>query len=104
LTQPARRRRQKQDEFLRDDILQVRALALCFYVLRDSTGLYLIDGGFVGARYLLARALRRRGWNREPVRGIIVTHGHLDHILNVASLARESGGSRWKVLFQDAMR
>ena len=24
----------------------------------------------------------------EPIRGIIVTHGHLDHILNVAPIAR----------------
>ena len=78
-------------EFVRDDMLQVRAPALCFYVLRDANGLYLIDGGFIGGRYLLARALRRRGWNQEPIRGIIVTHGHLDHILNVASLAKDSG-------------
>jgi glyoxylase-like metal-dependent hydrolase (beta-lactamase superfamily II) len=78
-------------EFARNDILQVRAPALCFYVLRDANGLYLIDGGFIGGRYLLDRALRRRGWNQEPIRGIIVTHGHLDHILNVASLAKDSG-------------
>jgi glyoxylase-like metal-dependent hydrolase (beta-lactamase superfamily II) len=78
-------------EFVRNDMLQVRAPALCFYVLRDANGLYLIDGGFIGGRYLLARALRRRGWNQEPIRGIIVTHGHLDHILNVASLAKDSG-------------
>ena len=76
---------------MRDDMLQVRAPALCFYVLRDSNGLYLIDGGFIGGRYLLARALRRRGWEQEPIRGIIVTHGHLDHILNVASIANDSG-------------
>jgi glyoxylase-like metal-dependent hydrolase (beta-lactamase superfamily II) len=81
---PAKRRE-------RDDILRVRAPALCFYVLRDSNGLYLIDGGFIGGRYLLASALRRRGWNQEPIRGIIVTHGHLDHILNVASIAKDSG-------------
>jgi glyoxylase-like metal-dependent hydrolase (beta-lactamase superfamily II) len=73
------------------DILQVRAPALNFYVLRDAFGLYLIDVGFIGGRLLLRRALRRRGWEGEPIRGIIVTHGHLDHILNVAATARESG-------------
>jgi glyoxylase-like metal-dependent hydrolase (beta-lactamase superfamily II) len=73
------------------DILRVQAPALNFYVLRNSTGLYVLDGGFIGGRWLLRRALRRRGWGEEPIRGIIVTHGHLDHILNVAPLARETG-------------
>jgi glyoxylase-like metal-dependent hydrolase (beta-lactamase superfamily II) len=73
------------------DVLQVRAPALNFHVLRDASGLYLLDAGFVGGRFLLRRALQRRGWEREPIRGIIVTHGHLDHILNVAIIARETG-------------
>jgi len=73
------------------DILQVRAPALNFYVLSDQSGLYLLDVGFIGGRSLLRRALRRRGWEREPIRGIIVTHGHLDHILNVAAIVRETG-------------
>lgn len=74
-----------------DDILQVRAPALCFYVLRGDDGLYVIDGGFVGGRALLRRAFRRRGWDQLPIRGILVTHGHLDHVLNVSRLAREFG-------------
>jgi len=76
---------------LHADILQVRAPALNFYVLRDASGLYLIDAGFIGGRFLLRRALRRHGWLGQPIRGIIVTHGHLDHILNVAALALETG-------------
>ncbi len=39
----------------------------------------------------MRRALRSRGWECEPIRGIIVTHGHLDHILNVSDIARETG-------------
>jgi len=76
---------------LHTDLLQVRAPALNYYVLRDPSGLYLLDAGFVGGRFLLQRALRRRGWEREPIRGIIVTHGHIDHILNVSDIARETG-------------
>ncbi len=74
---------------LGDSLLAVRAPAVVHYVLRDASGLYLLDAGFVGGPALLRRALRRRGWEDEPIRGIIVTHGHLDHILNVAALARE---------------
>ncbi len=73
------------------DLLQVRSFGVNFYVLRDRAGLYLIDCGFMGARYLLRKALLRKGWEREPVIGIIVTHGHLDHILHVSKIAAETG-------------
>lgn len=76
---------------MRDDLLQVRSLGINFYVLRDSDGLYLIDCGFIGGRALLRRALQRRAWNHLPIIGIIVTHGHLDHILNVSSIAADTG-------------
>lgn len=74
-----------------DDLLQVRTFGACFYVLRESSGLYLIDTGFIGGPSALAHALRQRGWAQEPIRGIILTHGHLDHVFNVASIARASG-------------
>lgn len=72
-------------------MVQVRSPGVCFYVLRDSAGLYLLDGGFIGGRRFLTQALRLHGWENEPIRGIILTHGHLDHIFNVAALARDSG-------------
>lgn len=73
------------------DLLQVRTPGVNFHVLKDADGLVLLDAGFIGARPLLARSLRRRGWEHLPIVGIVVTHGHLDHILNVAKLARETG-------------
>lgn len=76
---------------LREDLLQIRAPALNFHVLRDASGLYLLDAGFIGGRVFLQRALRRHGWEGERIRGVIVTHGHLDHILNVAPVARRTG-------------
>jgi glyoxylase-like metal-dependent hydrolase (beta-lactamase superfamily II) len=76
---------------MQDDLLQVRSLGVNFYVLRDSKGLYLIDGGFIGGRHHLRRTLMKRGWDSERIVGIIVTHGHLDHILNIGGLTEETG-------------
>ncbi|MEM0895935.1 MAG: MBL fold metallo-hydrolase [Verrucomicrobiota bacterium] len=61
------------------------------YVLRDGEELFLLDAGFIGGRTLLRRALRRTGWQERWIKGIIVTHGHLDHILNVGRFAEEFG-------------
>lgn len=76
---------------LREDLIQVRNHGVCFYVLRDGGSLYLLDSGFIGGAACLDRALARRGWAGIPIRGIILTHGHLDHILNVAELVRRYG-------------
>ena len=73
------------------DLLTVRSPFVNFHVLRDDAGLYLLDAGFIGGRRLLSRELKRHEWDREPIRGIILTHGHLDHILNVESISRETG-------------
>ena len=73
------------------NLLQIRSLMVNFHVLRDASGLYLLDAGFMGGRSPLRRELARAGWQREPIRGIVVTHGHLDHILNVGRIARETG-------------
>lgn len=74
-----------------DDIAQVRGPGVSFYVLRDRDDLYLIDGGFLGGVTLLQRELKRIGWNGLGIRGILLTHGHLDHTLNLVSLQRLYG-------------
>jgi glyoxylase-like metal-dependent hydrolase (beta-lactamase superfamily II) len=74
-----------------DDLLAVPAPLVTFHVLKDEGGLYLIDTGFVGGPWLLARALKKRGWDHLPVRGILLTHGHLDHALNAVPFAKKYG-------------
>ncbi len=76
---------------MRDDLLAVRTPWVNFHVLRDGNGLILIDAGFIGGKKRLYQALRQRGWEHLPIRGILITHGHLDHILNIAALAEETG-------------
>ncbi len=73
------------------DVIPVRSPWVSFHVLKDAEGLYLLDAGFIGGTRLLKKALWRQGWDREPIRGIILTHGHLDHILNVAAIAKQTG-------------
>ena len=75
---------------LRDDLLPVRNYGVCFYVLRDGDSLYLLDSGFIGGPACLDRVLADRGWSEIPIRGIILTNGHLDHILNVAAFAHRN--------------
>ena len=76
---------------IRPDLLQIRAPAINFYALRAEDGIYLIDAGFIGGQLLLERALARAQWRGNRIRGIIVTHGHLDHILNVRKVAARHG-------------
>ena len=71
------------------NILQIRTRFVCFYVLRDGDGLYLIDTGFLGGMRSLKRGLKERGWEDLPVRGVFLTHGHLDHVFNVSAVLRE---------------
>jgi len=74
-----------------DDLLAVHSCGVWFYVLRDGAALYLIDTGFLGGKRALDRALQDRGWQGLPIRGILLTHGHLDHLFNVEPFARRDG-------------
>ncbi|MEO6846323.1 MAG: MBL fold metallo-hydrolase, partial [Chthoniobacterales bacterium] len=74
-----------------NDILQVRTPGVSFYVLRWEKGLYLIDAGFIGGLWFLKRVLGSQGWSHLPICGILLTHGHLDHVLNVSSLMKTTG-------------
>jgi glyoxylase-like metal-dependent hydrolase (beta-lactamase superfamily II) len=71
------------------DLLIVRTFIVQFFVLRDGDDLYLIDTGFIGGMRALEKALITRGWHTLPIRGILLTHGHLDHVLNAPALAKK---------------
>lgn len=73
------------------NLLIVRTWIVQFFVLRDGDELYLIDTGFIGGRRALRCALIARGWDKLPIRGILLTHGHLDHVCHAPALAQEHG-------------
>jgi len=76
---------------MHEDLAQVRSLGVNFYILRDAEGLYLIDCGFIDGIRKLKDTLLEKGWDKLPIVGVIVTHGHLDHILNVKKIADKYG-------------
>jgi glyoxylase-like metal-dependent hydrolase (beta-lactamase superfamily II) len=74
-----------------ENVLAIRGIGVTFYALKDGERLYLVDAGFVGGAALLRRKLKQRGWEKLPIAGILLTHGHLDHVLNATKIASESG-------------
>ena len=80
-----------KSQLIYPDLLQINSFGVSFYALKDRASLYLIDGGFIGGIAKLRSALKAVGWDKIPIKGIILTHGHLDHILNIGRLAEETG-------------
>ena len=57
----------------------------------DGRGAVLLDAGLVGERGRIRRGLARRGLGMPDLKAILLTHGHLDHVGNLAWAKAESG-------------
>jgi len=71
--------------------LALRNGIVTFHLLRDRTGLYLIDGGFLGAIARIEEILSGLEHDFSDIRAVVLSHGHLDHTLNVAEIKRRTG-------------
>ncbi|MGY8641398.1 MAG: MBL fold metallo-hydrolase [Verrucomicrobiales bacterium] len=74
-----------------EDILQIRGLVVHNYVLLEPDGgVILLDGGFLGnAIGRIDKTLKNHNRSlKDDVRAILLTHGHIDHTLNIAALKR----------------
>lgn len=80
---------------VRPNLLQLHSPGVKFFVLRTDDRLAVVDSGFIGGRAHLFHALEKVGWAKLPITNILVTHGHLDHILNVGRLAKKTGAKIW---------
>ncbi|MCH9641660.1 MAG: MBL fold metallo-hydrolase [Actinomycetia bacterium] len=58
---------------------------------RDGDGVMLIDAGFPGSRADVVDSLDQLGFGVQDVRGILLTHAHIDHFGSAIWFAREHG-------------
>lgn len=69
----------------------IRGVMSVCHLLVDGPDAWMLDTGMVGEPVLIRRLLRRLGLGPRPVRGILLTHGHLDHAGNLAALKEWTG-------------
>ncbi len=70
---------------------QLRGFLVHFHVLWDENGVTLIDGGFIGGVKKIEQSLQKNGFEWSDVKALILTHGHLDHTLNLSRIQSLSG-------------
>ena len=69
----------------------IRGVMSVCHLLVEGEDAWLLDTGMVGEPVLVRRLLRRLGLSPRSVRGILLTHGHLDHAGNLAALKEWTG-------------
>jgi glyoxylase-like metal-dependent hydrolase (beta-lactamase superfamily II) len=61
------------------------------HLLVDGDEAWMLDTGMVGEPALIRRRMRQLGLGPKSIRGILLTHGHLDHAGNLAWLKEWTG-------------
>lgn len=78
------------------DCLQLRGRVVHCYALLDTETITLIDSGFLTMTPdRIAVELEKAGRDILQVTRILLTHGHIDHTLNVAKLKGITGAEVW---------
>lgn len=72
-------------------IYPVRGVMSVCHLLVEGGDAWLLDTGMVGEPALFRRLLARLGLAPSSIRGILLTHGHLDHAGNLAALKEWTG-------------
>lgn len=61
------------------------------YLIDDDTGVTLVDAGLPRMWPMVVEALHARGRTPADVQGLVLTHGHFDHVGFAARIQREWG-------------
>jgi len=65
------------------------------YVVEDDDGVTLVDAGFPRTWALVRRCLGARGRSASEIKGLVITHGHFDHLGFASRLQRSYGVPVW---------
>jgi glyoxylase-like metal-dependent hydrolase (beta-lactamase superfamily II) len=65
------------------------------YVIEADTGVLLVDAAYPRTWRLVERALTSLGGSPSDIRGLVITHGHFDHVGFATRLQREHGVGVW---------
>ncbi len=73
------------------NIFQISGVYVNFHLIAWNNDLVLIDGGFLGDFEKLEKQLKQINKTFSDINLIIMTHGHLDHTLNITRIKQLSG-------------
>ena len=66
-------------------LLTIRGvMGVCHLLVDEAGDAVLLDTGLIGEKGQIRRRLRERGLGPENVKAILLTHGHIDHVGNLA--------------------
>lgn len=66
-------------------------MGVCHLLVDERGEAVLLDTGLVGEQWQIRRQLRQLGLGPEAVKAILLTHGHIDHVGNLAWAKRWTG-------------
>ena len=70
-------------------------MGVCHLLIAESGDAVLIDAGLIGEQSQIRRQLQRHGLGARNLKAILLTHGHLDHVGNLAWAKAWSGAAIW---------
>ncbi|HXW70304.1 MAG TPA: MBL fold metallo-hydrolase [Methylocella sp.] len=65
------------------------------YLIEGGDGLTLIDAGYPGREAAVFEAIRGLGRSPDPLKHLIFTHAHPDHIGSAAAIVRKTGAKTY---------
>ncbi len=77
------------------DLYQIREPLVCSYLLLDGSNACLIDSGFVRGIKHLRTCLQQTQLNWQAISNLLLSHGHLDHTYNAATIQQRIPAPVW---------